>query len=155
MTTLTIEQGNNTEIVSNAIIQKLYNIASNSTNVTLTGKLQCECCYQYVYDYFTGNVTENVRRFPNLSLTVTNGRYINFADPEITKYWADSTYGDGVGLNANSVPSISTFPKRLTEDGRSFHPDPLYDYDISTPWLRNGCYAFYKDKSVTSFNELG
>lgn len=155
MTTLTIEQGSSTELVSNAVIQKLYNIASNSTNVTLTGNLQCECCYQYVYDYFTGNVAENVRRFPNLSLTVTNGRYINFADPEITKYWADSTYGDGVGLNANSAPSISTFPKRLTEAGRSVFTGMMLESDISTSWLRNGCYAFYKDKNVTSFNELG
>ena len=83
MTTLTIEQGNNTETVSNAVIQKLYNIASNSTNVTLAGNLQCGYCYQDVYDYFTGYVTEGVKRFPNLSLTVTGGRYATFSDPVI------------------------------------------------------------------------
>ena len=39
--------------------------------------------YQDVYDYFTGYVTEGVKRFPNLSLTVTSGRYVTFSDPVI------------------------------------------------------------------------
>jgi len=57
MTTLTIEQGNNIEIVSNAVIQKLYETVLNSTNVTLSGNLQCAHCFENAYNYLTGNVT--------------------------------------------------------------------------------------------------
>jgi hypothetical protein len=97
MTTLTIEQGNNIEIVSNAVIQKLYETALDSTNVTLSGNLQCDHCFENAYDYLTGYVTEGVKRFPDLAINVTDGKYVNFADPEVNRVLSN-WWGDGSGV---------------------------------------------------------
>jgi len=35
------------------------------------------------YNWLTGNDTQGNRRFPNLTLNITNGLYIEFADPVV------------------------------------------------------------------------
>lgn len=128
MTTLTIEQGNNIEVVSSAVIQKLYETVLDSTNVTLSGNLQCEHCYEDAYDYLTGYVTEGVKRFPNLAINVTDGLYINFADPAVESVLiANNQYSsDGVGVTLNTARSITSMYKSL----------------------------FNKNEEITSFDEL-
>lgn len=128
MTTLTIEQGSNIEIVSNAVIQKLYETALNSTNVTLSGNLQCSHCYEDAYDYLTGYITEGVKRFPDLAINVTGGTYIRFADPAVESVLiANNQYSsDGVGVTLNTARSITSMDKSL----------------------------FNKNEEITSFDEL-
>ena len=94
MTHLRIEnQNSNVEIVNAAIIQKLYNLAlgieenleegeSLSDYVSLKGNLQSDHAKQGAYDYLTGNLPDsNSKRFPNLTINLTGGAYIDFADP--------------------------------------------------------------------------
>lgn len=128
MTTLTIEQGNNIEVVPNAVIQKLYETALNSTNVTLSGNLQCEHCYEEAYNYLTGYITEGVKRFPDLAINVTGGTYIRFADPAVESVLiANNGYSpDGVGVTLNTARSIISMNKSL----------------------------FNKNEEITSFDEL-
>lgn len=73
MTHLRIEQNNNVEVVDASLIQKLYEAAVESSDVTLSGNLQCRNCKQTAYEYLMGNTEDNVRRFPNLNINVTDG----------------------------------------------------------------------------------
>lgn len=135
MTTLTIEQGNNIEIVSSAVIQKLYETALNSTNVTLSGNLQCDHCFENAYDYLTGYITEGVKRFPNLAISVTGAQYISFADPEIQRVLSN-WWGDGTGITAIQMATKTELTFSSTDSVTSRKP-------------------FINNTSVRTFNELG
>ena len=98
MTHLYIEQNTGLiEGVNSSIISKLYELALDSTNVTLSGNLQCDHCFENAYDYFTGYVTEGVKRFPDLAINVTDGKYISFADSEVNRVLSN-WWGDGIGV---------------------------------------------------------
>lgn len=75
MTHLNIQQSSNVEIVGASLIQKLYETALATQDTTLAGNLQCEHCKQAAYEYLMGNVEGTTRRFPNLSINVTDGMY--------------------------------------------------------------------------------
>lgn len=137
MTTLTIEQGNNIEIVSYAVIQKLYETALNSTNVTLSGNLQCEHCFENAYNYLTGYVTEGVKRFPDLQINVTDGKYISFADPNIQKVIVNNWSNGNPGI---TLAEISTHDRINFEES-----DGNYNTNNS----------FRGNQTITTFNELG
>lgn len=148
MTYLYIEQGSNVEVVTAQMLQKLYEIASSNSIETcvLKGNLQSQHCYDYVYDYLTGKVSVDEYRFPDLFLNITDGVYMSFADPVIANYWINSSYGDGTGITTNAAQSVTTFPKRLT----------TYNLAVGNEnQFNSGRCAFYKDQTITSFNELG
>lgn len=74
MTHLKIEQNTTgIEVVDASLIQKLYETAIESSDVILAGNLQCRNCEQTAYEYLMGNIEDNVRRFPNLNINVTDG----------------------------------------------------------------------------------
>lgn len=109
MTHLRIEnQNSNTEIVSSAIIQKLYTIAlSAEGDVSLKGNLQSDHVKQIAYDYLTGNLPNtNVKRFPDLTLNVTGGIYIDFEDSAVEQICV-SNWGDGTGITLAQVQSVT------------------------------------------------
>lgn len=132
MTTLTIEQGNNIEIVSNAVIQKLYETVLDSTNVTLSGNLQCEHCFENVYDYLTGYITEGVKRFPDLAINVTDGKYISFADPEVQRVLVSLTGNDAISSDGIGITQAEA---------------------ANCPKLKND--LFENNTTIVSFDELG
>lgn len=120
MTHLRIEnQNSNTEIVSAAIIQKLYNLALGieesleegellSDYVSLNGNLQANHVYKSAHDYLTGNLPDsNTKRFPNLTLNITGGIYIEFEDPVVEQICA-TTWGDGIGITLAQVQSVTS-----------------------------------------------
>lgn len=81
MTHLKIEQNTTgIEVVDASLIQKLYETAIESSDVTLAGNLQCRNCKQTAYEYLMGNTEDNVRRFPNLNINVTDGFLQDSAD---------------------------------------------------------------------------
>lgn len=111
MTHLRIEQGTNIEIVTSGIIHKLYEIASGiidyedanqitTSQVYLKGNIQTSRAYGDEVDWLE-------EKFPNLHINVTGDRYIRFADPIMESYWANSQYGDGVGITAANALSAS------------------------------------------------
>ena len=134
----------------------MYDIASSNSIETcvLKGNLQAPHCYDYIYEYLTGNVSGSTKRFPDLSLNITDGVYITFVDPVIANYWINSSYGDGEGITLASAASVTTFPKRETAINTSSELFDNYNPETNTN-LDYGQYAFYKDTTVTSFNELG
>lgn len=128
MTHLIIEnQNSNTEIVSVAIIQKLYEMAlSAEGSVSLKGNLQSEHAKQGAYNYLNGNLTgTSTKRFPQLTINVTGGLYVDFADPVVEQKMI-TKFGDGVGVTASSVTG-----------------------NLKESW------GFRNNTSITSFDELG
>lgn len=157
MTHLYIEQNGITEEVSSSVISKLYELASGGTldgTSDLKGRLSTPHCRELHYNYFTKGINNSGKRFPDLYLTVTEGVYLDFADPVIENYWKNSQYGDGEGITLDSAASATSYPKRETATNTSSEVIPTYNSETSTE-LNDGNYAFYKDTTVTSFNELG
>lgn len=108
MTNLIIKQNNIPEVVNSAIIQKLYVEASDSniTNIELEGYLQSEHATITAYDYLTGTDTLGNKRFPNLTLNITGGVYIDFEDPVVGQICA-TTWGDGTGLTLEQARAVT------------------------------------------------
>lgn len=128
MTHLVIEnQNSNVEIVNAAIIQKVYEMAlSAQGSVSLKGNLQSEHAKQAVYNYLTGNLPNtNTKRFPQLSLNITSGVYIDFEDPVVEQKLA-TKFGDGIGVTVSDVTG-----------------------NLNESW------GFKRNTNITSFNELG
>ena len=105
MTHLRIEQNNIPEIVSSKTIQKLYDFAISGTldpNSNFSGNLQVSHCKSKVKDYLEQNY--------QLSITCTDGYYIDFKDP-LTEQICVQNWGDGIGVTyaqAQSVRKIGT-----------------------------------------------
>ena len=128
MTHLVIEnQNSNTEIVNVTIIQKIYEMAlSADGSVSLKGNLQSEHAKQGAYNYLTGNLTgTSTKRFPQLTINVTGGLYVDFADPVVEQKLA-TKFGDGTGVTISDVTG-----------------------NLNESW------GFKGDTNITSFNELG
>ena len=104
-------QNSNVEIVNAAIIQKIYNLASDieqnlqedeqlSDYVLLKGNLQSDHARQSAYEYLIGNLPDsNNKRFSNLTINLTEGAYIDFADSEVERVLLANNIGDGVGVS--------------------------------------------------------
>lgn len=103
MTHLKIEQNTTgIEEVSHSIIEKLYNLAiSGDLDVSsnLQGRLHVSATYRSYVDYLTTN-------YPNLYIT-SSDYYVNFADPEVRRIFAQSNYGDGFGLLLSTAYTIT------------------------------------------------
>ena len=110
MTHLVIEnQNSNVEIVSVAIIQKVYEMAlSAQGSVSLKGNLQSEHAKQTAYNYLTGNLTgTSTKRFPELSLNITGGLYIDFEDSLVEQTLLSKNIGDGIGITQSDLYEIN------------------------------------------------
>lgn len=120
MTKLIIKQKdkNTLEYVNHTTIHKLYNAAHSvpepnageEDNAQLFGTLQTEHAYRDEVAYLTGS------RFPDLTITVTNGYYIHFVDPAIESY-LKTTVGDGSGVTETAAQSanLGTYLKGKTD----------------------------------------
>lgn len=136
-----VSEGGSVENVSGALIAALYAISKDPNLVydstDLKGDLQATATYQKY-------ATELHAQYPNLNITALSW-YLYFMDPQIESYWANSEYGDSIGISINSAQSVNAWPSRQSE------------YNTFVPYsnLRNGIYAFYGDNTITSFDELG
>lgn len=148
MTHLRIEQNNNVEVVNASLIQKLYETAIESSDVTLSGNLQCMNCKQPAYEYLMGNIENNVRRFPNLNINVTDSIYMYFEDPNVESILV-TNFGDGVGIKLNTVATISSFNDKFNGSNiTSF--DELSQFTNITTINKNN--RFNDCASLTSIN---
>ena len=101
----------------------------------LKGDLQTPGTYQKY-------VNELHAQYPNLNITALNW-YLYFTDPVIESYWANSEYGDTIGITTSSAQSVQQWPRRDTELNT-----------VAGNARTNGKFAFYGDQTITSFNEL-
>ena len=117
MTNLIIKQNNIPEVVNSAIIQKLYVEASdpNITNVELEGYLQSEHATITAYDYLTGTDALGNKRFPNLTLNITGGVYIDFEDPVVEQICA-TNWGDGTGLTLEQARAVTSIENQFKDN---------------------------------------
>lgn len=111
MTHLRIEQNNGiTEQVSPSVIEKLYEIVHSGnldSSSNLMGSLNTTGTYQNYVDYLEEQFIKNgVRQL----IITANKLYISFADPVVRDYWANSSYGDGTGIDSVTIKNITSFP---------------------------------------------
>lgn len=120
MTHLRIEQNSIPENVTGATIKSLYNTVKdmNLSDVQLSGNLQTQVASQKAVTYLNGEISEGVKRFPNLNITAQK-LYIDFEDPAVeqaivawnanTDYHWDSSgshTGDGIGVTVDQAADI-------------------------------------------------
>lgn len=120
MTHLKIEQNNGViEEVSSAVIDKLYDIvhSGNLDNTSnLIGRLHTTATYQDYIDYLED--TFKVNGVKQLIIDATK-KYLTFADPVVRNYWANSTYGDGTGIDITSAASVLNIPNSAFKNNTS------------------------------------
>lgn len=117
---LRIEQNNIPENVSGTTIQFIYNTVKdmNLSDVKLSGNLQVQVASQKAVSYLNGEISEGVKRFPNLNITAQK-LYIDFEDPVVeqalvawnantSNHWdsSGSHTGDGIGVTVDQAADI-------------------------------------------------
>lgn len=120
MTHIRIEQNNIPENVTGATIESLYNTVKdmNLSDVKLSGNLQVQVASQKAVSYLNGEISEGVKRFPNLNITAQK-LYIDFEDPVVeqalvawnantSNHWdsSGSHTGDGIGVTVDQAADI-------------------------------------------------
>ena len=125
------------EQVNSNIITRLYQIAQAGLDQTsdLKGTLHSSVGYKKYSDWLN-------EHYDDLTITIDTP-YIWFACPTIEQYWATS-HGDGNGITYNAAQTVQNFPQRDSE----------YNEVISSSNKINGNYAFFRDTTITTFNEL-
>jgi hypothetical protein len=106
------------EIVTAKIIEKMYTLAKSEeldTSSTYEGNLQVTYTYEDSVSYLLGNKDDGTRRFPNLSINVTEGKYIRFEDPAVEKICA-TNWGDGTGITAAQAAAVSSIGTIFTNN---------------------------------------
>lgn len=119
MTSLNIQQSTqSSETVTSALIEKLYNLAINSTvedennslEMSLTGSIYTNAAYETSVQYLR-------EKFPNLTITVRdNNFYIKFADSEVERVLVNHVSSDGIGMSKTDAQNLTTLPVQLFKD---------------------------------------
>lgn len=141
-----VSEGGSVENVSGQLISALYTLSKDGNLVydstDLKGDLQVSATYQKY-------ITELHTQYPGLNITALS-YYLFFEDKVIESYWANSEYGDGIGISTTSAQSVSQWPRRHTEyNGMGLqNPESNSSYN-------GGKFAFQSDPTITSFDELG
>ena len=122
MTSLNIQQSaQSSETVTSALIEKLYNLAINSTiedennslEMSLTGSIYTNAAYETSVQYLR-------EKFPNLTITVRdNNFYIKFADPEVERVLVNHVSSDGVGMSRTDAQNLTTLPVELFKNNQT------------------------------------
>lgn len=99
MTHLKITQNSNVEIVSNNVIQKLYNTALNTVDASLSGNLQVDHCYRKSVEYLRN-------RFEDLNINVTGDYFVDFGDDAMSEAVA-SIFGSSGGVTETQAAMIN------------------------------------------------
>lgn len=117
MTSLNIQQSTqSSETVTSALIEKLYNLAMNSTvedennslEMSLTGSIYSISAYESSVLYLR-------EKFPNLTITVRdNNFYIKFADSEVERVLVNNDIStDHIGVSKSDVNRLIILPNNL------------------------------------------
>lgn len=148
MTSLNIQQNTqSSEVVANAVIEKLYNLAITSTvedenssfSMSLQGNISVSAAFEDSVLYLR-------QKFPNLTINVPENKYyIRFRDPVIDNF-CKSAYGDGIGVTkaqAAGVPAGSSWTDTaMTSDIKS-QVTSLYDLQYFTNLNNYGDFPVY------------
>ena len=124
---LKLKQNSNTEIVTSAIIEKLYQLVSNNTldsSSSLSGNLQSPHAFEDSVDYLTKN-------YPNLSINITDGKYIRFKDSAVAALCL-SNWGDTVGVTTTKAASIGSIGTIFKNNTNIVSFDELEKFSILT-----------------------
>lgn len=113
MNRLIIKNADNTpESVTAKLITKVYDAvldtANNNGTVELEGNLQAQHAKTNAYEYLTGPAT-GTKRFPNLSINVTDGLYVSFDDPLVEQKTLNKWGNGAEGMTIAQLGQITTF----------------------------------------------
>ena len=104
---LNIEQATSSiEVVASSVIDKLYELAQNpslDSGSNVQGNIQTNHAYEDSVSYLTN-------KFPKLSINITDGSYIRFADDAVRQICANK-FGDGTGTTLSRIQSITSLDK--------------------------------------------
>ena len=101
MEQLIIKDNNGSENISSALLQKIYETVLQTNNtLQLKGTIIVPHAKQSVLDYFEDN-------FPDLHITLTGQKYIEFTDPVVAWHVAKSYDPDGIGITQSDLNSIN------------------------------------------------
>lgn len=106
MNHLLLSQQSMQEPVSMNFLDELKNIsddASLDNQSNLIGALSVLHCYEETFDYFAN-------KYPRLSINVTGGLYIKFADSNVLNVLLENNIGDGIGITIAQAALVSSLP---------------------------------------------
>lgn len=129
---LRINQDSGIEVVSAAVIEALYTIATSDAyeyhKDDLTGTLMVDKAYEDSVEYLT-------EKYPDLHISITGDKYIRFIDPEVGRIFA-SRWGDGIGCTYTDTRGHTSLTFTNTGEQNSWIP-------------------FSRNDKITRFPELG
>ena len=127
MTHLRIEQGGTTEYVTSTLIHKLYEYAKEikdyeedplnnvtTSQVSLKGNLSVPKAYGDEVDWLETKFS------PDLHITITQGRYIKFADSEVERVLL-TQYGDGIGITVGDMSNATRLSDNLFQNNSNIN----------------------------------
>ena len=151
MTHLKIEQNNGViEEVSSAVIDKLYDIVHSGTldnTSNLIGRLHTSATYQDYIDYLED--TFKVNGVKQLIIDATK-KYMSFTDPVVASYWANSSYGDGAGIDSTAANGVLSIPVQAFKNNTSLQTFDELNKFVNCTTI--GSEAFRGCTNLTSIN---
>jgi len=147
MNNLVIYQNeHNYETINDNIIEYLYQLTKtfddNETNSDLTGRLECNHCFQDAMEYL-------VNKYPHLHISAINGTYIRFKD-SILGSLLTAKYGDGVGVTTQMASEVSSYDGFLKGNTNITSFDELPLFGITT--FSGGGQSFEGCTNLQSIN---
>ena len=152
MTSLNIQQSTqSSETVTSALIEKLYNLAINSTvedennslEMSLTGSIYSISAYESSVLYLR-------EKFPNLTITVRdNNFYIRFADSEVERVLINSDIStDHTGVSKSDVNKLVILPNNLFKNNTTIQSFNELQQFLSVQ-IGNSCF-----EGCTNLNQI-
>lgn len=152
MTSLNIQQSTqSSETVTSALIEKLYNLAINSTvedennslEMSLTGSIYSISAYESSVLYLR-------EKFPNLTITVRdNNFYIRFADSEVERVLINSDIStDHVGVSKSDVNKLVVLSNNLFKNNTTIQSFNELQQFLSVQ-IGNSCF-----EDCTNLNQI-
>lgn len=152
MTSLNIQQSTqSSETVTSALIEKLYNLAINSTvedennslEMSLTGSIYSISAYESSVLYLR-------EKFPNLTITIRdNNFYIRFADSEVERVLINSDIStDHTGVSKSDVNRLVILPNNLFKNNTTIQSFNELQQFLSVQ-IGNSCF-----EGCTNLNQI-
>lgn len=135
MNHLLVSQQSMQEPVTMNFLDELKNISDDEqldNQSNLIGALSVLHLYEETFDYFAN-------KYPRLSINVTGGLYIKFADSNILNILLENNIGDGTGITIAQAALVSSLPSfQGNTDITSFDELKYFTRITSSPNF-NGC----------------
>ena len=135
MNHLLLSQQSMQEPVSMNFLDELKNISDDAqldNQSNLIGALSVLHCYEETFDYFAN-------KYPRLSINVTGGLYIKFADSNVLNVLLENNIGDGIGITIAQAALVSSLPSFSGNTDITSFDELKYFTRITSSPMFSGC----------------